>query len=373
MEEAIIAENDEYFIKMFENPKLDSFSDIWKKLQFGHTLYMTFEAVSSYVKNIGNIGDIVLFILERKDNKTVESILPLKSKNYHIYKKFMFLFPKAGSNYELLGTKNRFFIEEVFHRILSERSIVVLQLINPSFLENLVKFDIKEFQESEHFYVLTLPKTWQELLNTFDRKFRKNLNYYQRKITKDFSVSFENIKNLKENKEHYESFVNLHKSLIKDKHQSSPFEYKPFVNYIFDLISGFENNGGIFSIKLNGNTVCILLYVDWNNTRYFLNIGSLPDYKNYSVSRILIAYAIQDAINKGMKYFNFGQGDEPYKEDWGCKKFDNKSIKISSNWYVNSIDSLITNIYNLIKYFMRTSLLQFPKKIWMNIFLRKGD
>lgn len=382
MNEETIGENQNYLVKMVENPNLDDFSSSWKRLQSNQSLFMTFESANPYVKNYGNLGDVVLFFMERKDNKSLEAIFPLRKKNHFFYKKYLFLFPKLGFNYTFLSsslkdeTKN-FFFEKILIKIFSVNSIISLGPVDQQFVEDLskyvksTKFEIIHSDFPEHLYVLTLPRTLQELLNSFSRKFRKNLFYYQRKAVKDFTASFNDIKNLKENKKSYEEFLALHKSLIEGKGIITPFEYKPFRDYFFDMISEFGDNNGLFSLKLNDKTACLLLYVDWGDTRYFLNIGVSPNYKQYSVARLSIIHAIEDSINKGMKYFNFGQGDEDYKEDWGCQKFFNKNVTIFSKKYVNFIDSLNNKIYNTIKYFMRIPVLKFPKRILMNLSLRR--
>jgi ribosomal protein S18 acetylase RimI-like enzyme len=337
MKEEIIAENQEYIVKKIENPKLEEFLNPWKALQSNFSVYMTYESICSYVRNYGNVGDIVLFVLEKKASKSLDAIFPLRRKKYFFIEKYFFLYPKLGFDYDFLSFSidertKKFFLENIFSNIHAHNCIVSLAPVNQKFAdelsENAKLEQLKTTQSDfpEHLYVLMLPKSWQELLNSFNRNFRKNqLNRYQRKMMKDFSVSFENTKNLKENKNSYEKFLILHKNLIKSKGKLTPFEYKSFRDYIFSLISEFENDAGAFSIRLNNDIACILLYIDWNNTRYFLNIGVSPEYKKYSIARLLLAHVIEDAINKGMKYFDFGQGDEKYKEDGDAK---NSRIKI---------------------------------------------
>jgi len=344
---------------------------------------MTFESVSSYIRNIGNLGDVILFVLERKSDKSVDAIFPLRRKKHFFYWKYFFLAPKMGFDYKPLWpslnseTKN-FFLEKIFAQIFAKNSVISLEPINQEFvaeLESYIKstqFKMTQSEFSEHLYTLSLPTTWQELLMSFSRWARKNIYRRQRDVVKSFTVSYENITNLKENRNAYEEFLNLHKTLIKEKVGVTPFEYKPFSDYVFGMVSGFGGNGGVFSMKLNGETASMILYADWGNTRFDLNVGILAKYKDFSVGRVLLVYAIEDAIKKGMKIFDFGQGDSPYKQgDWDCIKSFNKNVTIFSKNYVDSIDSLTNKIYNKVKSFMRLSFLQFPKKVWMNLSMRR--
>jgi ribosomal protein S18 acetylase RimI-like enzyme len=377
----IISESKNYSIKMIENPNLDQFSDLWKKFQNNRTLFMSFESVSSYLKNYRNIGNVILVALEKKDNKSIEAIFPLRKIKNLFYEKYLFLYPKLGFDFEpltsLQNNEKALFMKTIFTKICTPTSFVSLEPVNQKFINEIIKLikstklKFAQTNFSEHLYVLSLPENFQKLVDSFTGKFRKNLHYYQRKVMKDFSVSYENITNLKKNKKYYEKFLALHRDLIKEKGRLTPFEYKYFRDYNFDLVSDFENKAGLFSLKLNNKIVCMVFYADFGDTRYFLNIGVSTEYKKYSVARLLIIHVIEDAINKGLKYFNFGQGDEPYKENWGCEKFYNKKITIFSNRYLNIIDSSAEKIYDKIKYIMRMPFMKFPKKILMNLSLKR--
>ena len=55
------------------------------------------------------------------------------------------------------------------------------------------------------------------------------------------------------------------------------------------------------------------LCFDYDNHRLLYNSGNNHEFDYYSVGLLLHSFAIKDAIEQGMEYFDFLRGDEQYK------------------------------------------------------------
>jgi len=372
MKEKTLFDNKTYSIKMLENPDINTFSNNWKELQKKYPPFMTFESIHSYVKNIRNLGNIIIFTLEKNEDtkNKIKAIFALQEKKILFYKKYKLLMPKMGFDYKPLFDKKHKNMEEKFFiviidELLKKPSTIYLEPLSKEFANKIKIRNNIERNYPESLHVLSLPKSLEGLLNKFSKKFRKNIKYYQNKVRKDFSIEFEDSKL---NIQNYENFIEIHKKLIEGRKKLTPFQYDHFKKFLFDMLYPMTNSG-IFSLKLNKKIAGMIIYVDWNNTRHFLNIGTLSEYKKYSLSRLLIFHTIKDAINKKLEYFSFGQGNDPYKSDWNCKERHNKSIIIYSNKTIRLTDSLLNNIYEIIKNITKINIMRVPKKIFMTSYI----
>lgn len=327
-------------IKKFDN--LGDLENEWKGLQKNSELYLTFESVQSYVRNI--VGKNIL-IYALYDERKIKSILPIRYENNACY----LICHNFGFNLEPLGEETEDFIKDVINNLSKEKSLIIFEPVTREFSESLkvvsdkLGLKIKIVKSREKLYRLTLPNTWKAFLDSLDSKFRKNLRYYENKIKGKYK--FENLEKQKD----LEIFFRLHSLSMKDRGDLSILEFKKFQDYYTGMVSSFGKNAGLFNLLMEEKIVASLVYIDFRGIRYFLNIGVDPKYKEYSVGRILIAHTVEDAINSGLKYFDFGKGDSQYKLDWGCNIIENDRVVMWSNSFAYVIYNFKNFVYNNIK------------------------
>jgi CelD/BcsL family acetyltransferase involved in cellulose biosynthesis len=68
---------------------------------------------------------------------------------------------------------------------------------------------------------------------------------------------------------------------------------------------------------MDGQPVATSLCFDYTFSRLLYNSGYNPEYSYYSVGLMLNALSLQEAIERGLGYFDFLRGPEPYKRRLG--------------------------------------------------------
>ena len=78
----------------------------------------------------------------------------------------------------------------------------------------------------------------------------------------------------------------------------------------------------LFFLETEGKPVATSLCFDYASSRLLYNSGYDVDYGYYSVGLLLNALCLQEAIQRGIEYFDFLRGSEPYKQHLGGKPRD---------------------------------------------------
>ncbi len=83
------------------------------------------------------------------------------------------------------------------------------------------------------------------------------------------------------------------------------------------------------ALDLDGPATAMVLYFDYRGVRYLYNSGYDPAYGDLSAGLISKVYCIRDAIERGMKRFDFLKGAEAYKHYLGGKEVSLYTCKIT--------------------------------------------
>lgn len=346
-----IFEKNSFSIEKFTN--LDDLERSWKDLQNLSGLYLTFESVMSYVNAVVG-SNIIIYVLT--DSRNHVSILPIRFERNPLKEIYFLICHNFGFNLQPIGgdtesDEMKKFVKEVLRDMVKRKFILHFEPITKEFSDLLknasdeLELKISVTKGKENLYRLTLNQSWKDFLMSLDSKFRKNLRYYERKIQERFKIRFEKLTNLDD----LEIFFKLHSLAMRDRSDLSILEFKRFQDYYTKMISSFGKKGGLLNLVLDDKIIASLVYIDFSGTRYFLNIGVNPEYKTYSVGRVLIAHAIEDAINNNMTYFDFGKGDSQYKLDWGCDVIQNDKVVVWSSPLTYLLYTSTNIVYNTIK------------------------
>jgi len=73
----------------------------------------------------------------------------------------------------------------------------------------------------------------------------------------------------------------------------------------------------LYFLDMDGSTVATSLCFDYGGSRLLYNSGYDPQYGYFSVGLLLNAMCLRDAIDRGLTYFDFLRGPEPYKAHLG--------------------------------------------------------
>jgi len=228
-----------------------------------------------------------------------------------------------------------FFFSEV---LLKDPSIGIVELDsipetspNRPFVEAILQkgtFRVKTREKACPF--IELPTNWNEYLTSLSSSTRYFINRKERKLEKEFSVSFGFAETKEEMEKRMNDFIQQHQGRWKTKQRPGAFAKDSFAGFHKKVATRlFEQKKlRLYYLELDEKPVASYYLFYDNDTFYFYLSGFDPDYGKYSVSSVLMARAILDAIDLGLKEFDLMRGEGAYKFKWTDKKRINRSYSI---------------------------------------------
>lgn len=167
--------------------------------------------------------------------------------------------------------------------------------------------------------VLDLPATWDDYLaNALNKKQRHELRRKMRRAEESARVDWHWV-----TANDFEAglgvFFELHKASHPDKDAFMDEQMQCF----FRAVTRTALDCGwlrLSVLRFNGQPVASYLCFDYGVDRLVYNSGfDLSAYANLSPGIVAMGYLIEDAIQHGLKRFDFLQGNERYKYDFGAR------------------------------------------------------
>lgn len=84
----------------------------------------------------------------------------------------------------------------------------------------------------------------------------------------------------------------------------------------------------LYELLFNGRTAASILCFEVNSTLFLYNSGYDPALSHFSLGYILVALSIRDAIQRGLKRYDFLRGGERYKYDLGGKDTEITEVQL---------------------------------------------
>lgn len=235
---------------------------------------------------------------------------------------------------------------------ISEKSI------NLPLFSNIVEkndFELKKIGQ-EKCLQLPLPEKWEDLLNELPKKMKWNVEYYTRRLKRDYQVELKAIDKMASSRKEIEKmikvFFDLHQKRWISKKIPGSYLIPKFKLFHHEMAqSAFENNWlSLYSLSLDGEIVAVQYGFNFKNKIYFYLSGFDPDWGKFSVSTVLLRQTIIDAIEEGIEVFDFMRGDEEYKYRWQAVPFDNYRFLITIEGIKSKlIEKILTKESEIIK------------------------
>ena len=315
----------------------EEWSDLLSK-SHNNAIFLTFEWLSTWWKYFKNNKELRVLTARDEDRKII-GIAPLV---FYEYKFLPILSLKIG---EFIGSVHSDYLDFI---ILKGKEDNVLDAFFVYLIENNNEWDVLNFidlpEESTTLqYIksskkltglrfrnwvksicpyITLPEKWDDYLSSLSKKRRKKLQYYLRRLKKEYFFQF-GIASEKDNVcEKTNKFFSLHQSRWREKGALGDFADYKFAQFHKDIISKFIKKDWLklYYLSLNGNIVSMLYAFNYNQKICYYQSGFEPEYSKYSLGTVTIGCCIENAIAEGTKEFNFLRGDESYKYDWGANQ-----------------------------------------------------
>lgn len=167
---------------------------------------------------------------------------------------------------------------------------------------------------------LVLPSTWDDLLAHKSKKFRFNLGYYPRKMRRevDKPVTVTQVTSRFDLARAIDDLVALH-TKAKTAQGIAPALPRPrHLCFLHRVSKQLLEQGRLILLELRIGDLVVASHfgIFHNGTFSFYTTGFDPDWRRYQPGKQLVARAIQLAIRKRARRFDFLRGDEPYKHEW---------------------------------------------------------
>ncbi|MCI0829237.1 MAG: GNAT family N-acetyltransferase [Chloroflexi bacterium] len=163
---------------------------------------------------------------------------------------------------------------------------------------------------------ICLPGTWDEYLGSLKKKDRHELRRKLRRMDSQTDWKWYSVSEPLQVAERLDEFLVLMRLSRTDKDEFMTPERERFFHNITQRMAELGQLQ-LFFLDMDGSTVATCLCFDYGGSRLLYNSGYDPEYGYFSVGLLLNAMCLKDAIDRGLTYFDFLRGPEPYKAHLG--------------------------------------------------------
>jgi CelD/BcsL family acetyltransferase involved in cellulose biosynthesis len=210
--------------------------------------------------------------------------------------------------------------------------------------------------------VMSLPESWEELLSSKSRNFKKKAKENWRVCKRDLGIELIKCDSNNYHQHGMDPLIRLH--CEQRNGNSNSFRDKRNISFHTKLADLFIDRGWLrlFYLKCEGKIVAGIYCFCYNNKYYYYQSGRDLRYQKYHLGYVILNCAIHEAINESSTQFNFLTGNEKYKFHWA------ESIESSArlwswgnSWMVPECCYLLRNIAKKVVYKlgMRENVLRF--------------
>ena len=175
-----------------------------------------------------------------------------------------------------------------------------------------------------------LPDNWDDYLVTLSKKFRWNVQYYTRRLNREHEVVFR-LSDVQSIEKDIGLFFKLHQKRFMAKKKPGAYLNPKFRKFHAGLAAALQKCGwlSLYVMEIDKEPVAALYGFSFADSFYYYLGGFEPTWGAMSVSTVLIARAIEDAISAGLHNFNFLRGQESYKQKWQAQESANYRLIVS--------------------------------------------
>ncbi|HCG99424.1 MAG TPA: hypothetical protein DE036_06440 [Actinobacteria bacterium] len=178
-------------------------------------------------------------------------------------------------------------------------------------------------------YARALDSSWDVFFAGLSKKFRTNVQYYRRCLERDYNLVIRQ-SDCESVTEDMRLFFKLHQKRFLNKKKPGAYLNPKFRRFHSELAKDLCASGWLrlYILEVDSKPIAALYGFTFGGSFYYYLGGFEPDWGRLSVSTVLIAQSIEDAIGQGLARYDFLRGDEPYKQKWGAVAFGNRRVII---------------------------------------------
>ena len=185
---------------------------------------------------------------------------------------------------------------------------------------------------------IRLPQTWNEFLAGISAKLRRQLVLADRKLKEQYEVTYTRPQTAAELSESLERLFELHMRRWVMKGAEGAFCEKR--RALYRLVGTAAREAGwldLWELRLSGRTVAVEYGLHYRGCRYAMQSGFTLEFAHYNVGRLLQAFLIRTAIERGDHLYDFLFGVQRFKLRWGAEPGCAFHIRIVRPWSFGSV------------------------------------
>jgi CelD/BcsL family acetyltransferase involved in cellulose biosynthesis len=331
----------------FEEMK-DSWDILLEKSRVNTNIFLTWEWLSTWWKHFGKGRKPLILLVE--DEQKVLAVAPLMLSEYKL--------PLIGKmqRVEFIGSP----ASDYNDFIVLDKEAECLKLILAYLKSNTPHWnwiELKEVKETtgtmddfrylapellEDFKIeertcnicpyITLPNSFESLMNSLTKNMRQNLNKYMRKINQKYDVKLKKYDDAGFTVETgMRTFVSLHQKKWASEGFPGNFEEgrRDFLNFHLDVAQSFADKGwlGLYFLMANNEPIAAQYTFKYNRKMLCYLTGFDPAYSEYSAGNLLTMFLLRECIIEGFNEYDMMRGDEAYKTRWTDKYVRNYEVR----------------------------------------------
>ncbi|MDI6602237.1 MAG: GNAT family N-acetyltransferase [Thermoanaerobacteraceae bacterium] len=224
--------------------------------------------------------------------------------------------------------------ETEFYEVLSEEllkgRVHILDLENVP--EYLSEFQINGFEKKilnqDICPYINLPEDIDQYMAGMNKRFRKNIEYYWRRLNRDHNVIYEVVDREEDIEPTMLRMIEFHQKRWNKKFLPGAFRNQRIIQFHLHAAKDFLKRGylDLHRFMIDGDMAAILYCFHKGKSTYYYLGGFDETYRNMSIGNLLIWLAIRASINRGDTIFDFLRGNESYKANFCDAKKVNKRV-----------------------------------------------
>ena len=161
-------------------------------------------------------------------------------------------------------------------------------------------------------------QSWESYLATLGAEHRYNFHRKWKRLNRDFSVQFEQVRTAAQCRESIDQTIALHNLRWRDRGGSDAFHTPALVEFHREFSQVALERGWLrlYVLRLDGKMAACLYGFLYRGTFYFYQSGFDSRYDKYSAGLVTMGLAIKSAIEEGAEEYDLLHGNEAYKSHW---------------------------------------------------------
>ena len=308
---------------------------LWNRAVHGSVddnIFLTWEWLSAWWKHFGDKKRFLVIAVT--DDTRIMAAAPLMTSTYSRFglklTKLQFIGTPQSDYQGLLLTRGRqelaTAVIEYAHDAAPDWDLIELGGIPETFETARIlgqtataPWKLGQHMQSQCPYI-PLPSTFDNYFDTLSLHFRKNLKTRERSLARDYDIDFRVLENFDAICGPMRVLFELHGKRRAMKDEVGIFSHPAVRNFHLDVAKSFAERGWLVVALLTseGEPIAAQYAFRYANRLYCYQAGFDPQYSKYGVGSLLEMYLIRHCIREGLREYDFGLGDEPYKMQWGA-------------------------------------------------------